>query len=840
MWFDEFNGRQSMSTLEASGARPGKDSRVTLKAGQVVGGGRRRRWLAWGYSAVGLFSLVWFLVRVIPKPSRAAYPCQRAAFPLASSFVVWVTAVLGSAFAWRKFRRWEARFWHACLWGAAALALGALVVASLPTARVWAGNPPHGVLGVAKGIFPGRVAWVHAPEATSWAGYSSAEHWYETNHTDLAVVERMMSRAVQAVGGGDSDAAAWDAIFRYFNVNHGRGDRGYQAGEKIAIKINLAACWSGRWPTNYVDIYGTYEKQNNVAGDTHWRNTIDNSPQMLLSLLRQLVYVAGVSPTNVYLGDPTGNFPKYMWDKLHPEFAGVHYFDNYGGQGRMRTELSSVPFNWSTNASWSTNGAGKLQDYVPVPFAEAAYVIDFAVLKGHSTGITACGKNWYGALLRLPNGWYRDAKGKDQADYLDYVNMHYSTPRPKVGGYAGMGHYRGIVDLMGHPALGGKTLLYLVDGLFAGYYSESRPVKWTTAPFNNNWPSTLFASQDPVAIDSVCYDFLLNEWPNIVNYGYIDPTSTSADDLQGGAEDYLHEAALADNPPSGTFYDPGRTGARLASLGAHEHWNNATNKQYSRNLGTGQGIELVALTAGPLCTPAVLLNGDFEGATNALGVGTNWIAYQRGPTPPTTVWSVQTNLALPGGGLHYQQILSTSSTGGAGVRQDVAGCTIGAVYQVAGWMRGTSGAYATCTVKVSPTASTDWSTAIDLDPPQTFTGNYWTNFSGTVVATGTSLTIWLDGQTTGTGQTKAELFDGVTVTCVGRMVPPVLAARQDGASLIFGWPTNYGRYSLIAATNLGTGATWSAVLPLPAESGGTNVVTNGMTGERRFYRLRQP
>ena len=29
----------------------------------------------------------------------------------------------------------------------------------------------------------------------------------------------------------------------------------------------------------------------------------------------------------------------------------------------------------------------------------------------------------------------------------------------------------------------------------------------------------------------------------------------------------------------------------------HEHWNDPTNKQYSRNLGTGQGIELVALTA---------------------------------------------------------------------------------------------------------------------------------------------------------------------------------------------------------------------------------------------------
>ena len=116
----------------------------------------------------------------------------------------------------------------ACLWGAAALAGFAVVVASLPAARSWAGNPPHGPLGTAKGIFPGRVVWVHAPQATSWAGYTSAEHWFDTNHTDMSVVEQMMSQAVQSVGGGGSDAAAWAAIFSYFNRNHGKGDRGYQ------------------------------------------------------------------------------------------------------------------------------------------------------------------------------------------------------------------------------------------------------------------------------------------------------------------------------------------------------------------------------------------------------------------------------------------------------------------------------------------------------------------------------------------------------------------------------------------------------------------------------------
>ena len=59
---------------------------------------------------------------------------------------------------------------------------------------------------------------------------------------------------------------------------------------------------------------------------------------------------------------------------------------------------------------------------------------------------------------------------------------------------------------------------------------------------------------------------------------------------------YLREAALADHPPSGTVYQP--DGTRLASLGVHEHWNDAMHKQYSRNLSTnGTGIELVSLLA---------------------------------------------------------------------------------------------------------------------------------------------------------------------------------------------------------------------------------------------------
>jgi hypothetical protein len=45
------------------------------------------------FPLMGLASLIWFLVRVTPKPSRAHYPCMKVAAPIASSFVVYMTGL---------------------------------------------------------------------------------------------------------------------------------------------------------------------------------------------------------------------------------------------------------------------------------------------------------------------------------------------------------------------------------------------------------------------------------------------------------------------------------------------------------------------------------------------------------------------------------------------------------------------------------------------------------------------------------------------------------------------------------------------------------------------------
>ena len=541
---------------------------VCPKAGKGPGRFRKYPWLIWLFPIVGLASLIWFLIRVVPKPSRATYPCQRVAFPLASGFIIWLFGLAGSTVAFHKARRSFSRSRHligvlcimvsiGCVW------LTLTLTAQKPLKAV----DPHPVndpIGVARGIHPGRVVWVHDPNATDWEGPGMGDgYWWQSNNTDQAAVDKMMSKAIQALAGQLNEEAAWDAIFRYFNQSRGKENADYQSGEKITIKVNMVAV-------------GQVDGAGNQTAHLDWVNT---SPQMILALLRQLVNVVGVAESDITVGDTTQFFPNHYWDHCHTEFPFVHYLANKGNLSRRGPVSSNgkdceVPFYWSASGA-----SGKRQDYLPVSYAEATYLINFACLKGHSSGVTLCAKNHYGSFIRLP-----PAAG--------YYDLHLSLPNPEWS--PGTGHYRAHVDITGHPHLGGKTLLYLIDGLYGGYYWEAYPFKWNMEPFGGDWPSSLFASQDPVAIDSVAYDFLLQEWPDVVTGGTGAPGS-----LEGGAEDYLHEAALANDSPSGTFYDPNNDGVGLASLGVHEHWNNPMDKQYSRNLGTGEGIELVQAEPAP-------------------------------------------------------------------------------------------------------------------------------------------------------------------------------------------------------------------------------------------------
>jgi Domain of unknown function (DUF362)/FlgD Ig-like domain len=546
------------------------------------GGGRLARFLL---PLMGLACLIWMLVRVIPKPSRAEYPCMKVAAPLAGGFIAYIAGMAIALFSLKKaahlFGKKKSIFAAALvLCGVAAGMFTVLKTDSESHAAILAtdslfvpSDPPNSPVGVARGIFPGRVVWMWDSTAARWNG--SSNYWWSETNTIQTVVDSMLSRSLRELSGQSTDAASWNALFTYFNQQHGKGSVGYAAGEKIAVKINL----------------------NNSSSSDNPKNMSLATPQTVFSLLTQLVNNAGVPDSNITFYDMIRYVPDPIYNKCKAAFPHVHFVGWSQMNGREQyVRDTTTRVHWSQDLilekDVAVSAKGGNPTYLPTVVTKAAYLINLANLKGHSyAGITCCAKNHFGSLSvdgddGQPYVWAPHAAGVHA-----YVSVHDAEwsadllfkARP-------LGSYNPFVDLMGHKDLGGKTLLFIVDALYAVPDEHSEAIsptsKWLSAPFNNAWTSSLFLSQDNVAIESVCLDFLRTE--QAVNPNY---TLTN-----GAADNYLHEAAQANNPPSGTSYAPSGDGVRLQSLGVHEHWNNAIEKKYSRNLGTGNGIELVPLT----------------------------------------------------------------------------------------------------------------------------------------------------------------------------------------------------------------------------------------------------
>ena len=487
---------------------------------------------------LGTTSVIWFLIRVIPKPQRATYPCMRASAPVMSAFVIYLITLFSSISAFKVARKFfeKARYVYAILFfGIAAFCTSLFFFGN--TERVYAQtvnsltvetNKP---IGVAKGIFPGRVAWAHNPKAANWDGVTG--FWWDDKYNPQNEVNKLLTNTLTTLTGQKSEANAWKAIFKYFNKNRNRGDKGYQQNEKIAIKIN----------------------QNNTYGHAD-NNEINTSPQLLFALLNSLVNQAGVPQKNITVFDASRFITDNIFDKCHPAFPDIQYLDNIGGNGRIKSSYieNGIPYS-------SDNG--KLAKGLATCAIDADYLINMAILKGHvKSGVTLCAKNYYGATNIVSN-WK--------------LNNHSNNFNPDPNGNP---RYMTFVDYLGHKDLGNKTVLFLIDALYGCKLVNGVPTfKWSMNPFNNSWPCSLFASQDPVAIDAVGIDFFTNEFPD-------------ARDLKN-CDQYLKEAAMANNPPSRTHYDPENDGSGLQSLGVFEHWNNALDKKYSRNLKTGNGIELI-------------------------------------------------------------------------------------------------------------------------------------------------------------------------------------------------------------------------------------------------------
>ena len=471
-------------------------------------------WKGIWFHVAGIIAIIWFLVRVVPKPQRAQYPCQQVAMSISLGYIAFWGILFTGFVVW--MRKAKTRFTKTV----PSLLAGCVVVCTI-TGAVFAtgyfqGNEsaaaawdpiPKQPMGNGTGLNPGRVVWMWNPNATE---KNLTSYWWEEQNNNQVVIDQMMSSGIQHLAGIDDPALAWSALFTYFNQAHGYGDASYQPGEKITIKLNFNNVYGGVNP---------YTKEDNDR---------DASPYVVKALLRQLVNVVGVAQGDITLFDASRPIPNWFYDRVADEFPHVHYADSTGGAtGREKVVPSSTKMYF---------GDGTIRT-LPTCVVDAKYIMDMPLLKRHpiQNGVTLSGKNFFGSFIEPVS----------EIHPYHESGLIMGNPAPQV-------------DLFAYEHLGGKTLLYLGDGTFATKVDHMTIAKFLMYPFNDDWTNSLFFSQDPVAMDSVMYDFLLTEGTNPIE----------------GSQNYLHQAAV----PTPNFYDPEHDGVYLSkSLGVHEHWDRSVN-----------------------------------------------------------------------------------------------------------------------------------------------------------------------------------------------------------------------------------------------------------------------
>ncbi len=306
-------------------------------------------------------------------------------------------------------------------------------------------RPIFAACGTPLGIFPGRVAWVYNTNAALWTG---AGNYWDASVNPQAEYDKSFTAGIAALSGGTSDADSWDKIFRWFNHSHGRPGTGYQAGDRIAIKIN---------------------QNNSPAPAADHGNAMNANPQTCVALLTSLVH-AGLPQPDIWIGDPSRAVTDNIFNAIHRAFPRVTVVDYFGNNGRVTTAVTNGVF---PNAD--------VKNAEALCFYEARYLINQPLLKGHvGQMITFGAKNLYGLNGILPN-WQDNHKHPGDSALTAYMtNAHF----------------------------GGKVVLWCMDAMYPSLELDGAPFNGVAlAPFNGRQMSSFIMSLDGVAEECVSYDF---------------------------------------------------------------------------------------------------------------------------------------------------------------------------------------------------------------------------------------------------------------------------------------------------------------------------------------------
>ena len=123
---------------------------------------------------------------------------------------------------------------------------------------------------------------------------------------------------------------------------------------------------------------------------------MDATPELVLSLLKQLIEEAGVAQSDIYVGDPFRTFHDLYWNKCHSVYPDVVYCHGRiesATEGRHQTVPSKDAVMFFSDK--------KLQYKIPQEYIDSEYLINMPCLKTHNEGAITLGANHQGSILAI-------------------------------------------------------------------------------------------------------------------------------------------------------------------------------------------------------------------------------------------------------------------------------------------------------------------------------------------------------------------------------------------------------------------------------------------------------
>ena len=204
-------------------------------------------------------------------------------------------------------------------------------------------------------------------------------------------------------------------------------------------------------------------------------NRMDQTMPLTNAVLDDLVNGLGIPQENITLLDASRWFHPVIM-KGRCKFSKVKWVDSKVKNRWDRGE--SVTFTKDEPTLDQHNRVGNF--WMPKAYTQSNHIINMFLMKNHGCGITGAMKSHFGSI-----------------------------PSPKCL-HDGLGDKSYIADLCNTPSIRDKVRLNLADALFANWHNNVWcPRPWNTFPEPS--PNSILVSTDPVAIDSVMLDHIIEE-----------------------------------------------------------------------------------------------------------------------------------------------------------------------------------------------------------------------------------------------------------------------------------------------------------------------------------------